>query len=63
MPKDFVIFARDRMAIFRMKLRPDGSWDMLIRRDCWWALHDNGSESTAKEYHTNQSHEIFVGYE
>lgn len=62
MPEDFVVFSKSRNQVFRFKLRPDKSWDMLIRRDLVWQLHDNVGLCTVEASHSDPGHEVFLGY-
>jgi hypothetical protein len=62
-PLDFVVFSKSRKSVFRFKIRPDNSWDMLIRRECYWAFHDNVGLDTALSYHIDPDNEVFLGYE
>lgn len=63
MPQDFIVFSKSRLSVFRFKIRPDKSWDMLIRRDCAWAFYDNVGLNTAASYHADPDNEVFLGYE
>jgi hypothetical protein len=62
-PLDFVVFSKSRLSVFRFKIRPDDSWDMLIRREYHWAFHDNVGLATALSYHVDPDNEVFLGYE
>lgn len=62
-PLDFVVFSKSRYSIFRFKIKPDNSWDVLIRRECYWAFFDNVGLATALSHHIDPDNEVFVGYE
>jgi hypothetical protein len=62
MTDDFVVFSKNRKSVFRYRKNTDDSWAMLIRRECYWALHDNVGPTTAREAHDDPEHEIYLAY-
>lgn len=62
-PLDFVVFSKSRPGVFRFKIRPDNSWDMLIRCEYHWVVHDNVGLATALGHHADPDNEVFMGYE